>query len=613
MSSVVIVGAGPRATGLLLALASELRGRTVHTPVTVHVIDPFPAGAGRIWRAGQPGEVWMNNTSDEITVYPGGTGPTLAEWSGRPDTYLPRREVAGYLGEAFDRAVEAMPEGVTVTTRRTRAVELSGTSGARRVRLEDGGVVEAELVVLAQGHLDAVADGEEGGDGGTGSPGHIPAGCTVDMDYSGLRGGEDVLVRGFGLAFIDLMMLMSEGRGGRFERNPGELVPSYRPSGAEPVLWVGSRRGVPYRSKIAGGVPGRHCRYADVETLGRLPRGPGGQVFRDGSVRSLLTAEFSLAHYSALAELRDPSRCSLGVRQVQAITDSWVSEVGGAGSAAVDALHRAVPRVSDRWDLDRVDRPLAGRICGDRDRLEQAVADHVSTNLTRATDGRHPQDAALYGTLVAVLPVLQVLLSGGEGLPGLAPGDEAFVRRLCGAFSYVCSGPPPERLGNLLALHRAGLVRFLGPGARFSEVPDREGGGHAAESPAVGGPVPAVRTARLLVDARLAELSADRVSDPLTRGLLAAGELSTTPGSTGREVLLVDGDDRAVGRDGVAREDIVVLGPVTSSPVREGFARPGVLTRVFDANRRTAATLVDRLVHGAPHVPSLASASPVNR
>src|SRR5699024_11198015 len=56
-----------------------------------------------------------------------------------------------------------------------------------------------------------------------------------------------------GLAFIDLMALLTEGRGGVFTPDPrpgehGRL--NYVPSGREPRPWVGSRRGVPYHSKV---------------------------------------------------------------------------------------------------------------------------------------------------------------------------------------------------------------------------------------------------------------------------------------------------------------------------------------------------------------------------
>ena len=55
--AIAIVGAGPRGTGLLERLAASV---TELLPdlgsgalLDVHLIDPFPAGAGRIWRHAQ--------------------------------------------------------------------------------------------------------------------------------------------------------------------------------------------------------------------------------------------------------------------------------------------------------------------------------------------------------------------------------------------------------------------------------------------------------------------------------------------------------------------------------------------------------------------------------
>ncbi len=110
--------------------------------------------------------------------------------------------------------------------------------GVRTARLADGTELRADAVLLAQGHLDV-----DPGDPGTVGEGHIPPGYTVDQNFSAIPAGEGVLVRGFSLAFIDLMEILTEGRGGRFERGAGDAVPTYVPSGREPVLWVGSRRG----------------------------------------------------------------------------------------------------------------------------------------------------------------------------------------------------------------------------------------------------------------------------------------------------------------------------------------------------------------------------------
>ncbi|MGO3363541.1 MAG: FAD/NAD(P)-binding protein [Corynebacterium sp.] len=587
MTSLVVVGGGPRTTGLLLALAARLReqgdpgGRD---PLDIHVVDPFLTGPGRIWRADQPSQVWMNNTSDQITVYAGGdpaladvppiSGPSLADWVGRGAVYVPRRDAASYLRDAFERAVGALPEWVTVTEHRNAAVGVGRAEGERVVLLDDGTALRADATVLAQGHLDVLP-----GTDGVETSGHTPPGYTVDQDFSHIPGGADVLVRGFGLAFIDLMMLVTEGRGGRFGHGADGIV--YHPSGREPVLWVGSRRGVPYRSKLVDGPPQLTPRHLTEDTLRRLPRSDGG-VLQEGVLRSLLLAEINDAWYTALAEHHGQARITVTAERIHALTDAWVdrlvdADVPGAGreeEAFGRVVRGAVPAPEDRLDLRHLDRPLEGRTFADHGDLEQAVEDIVVGNLQRAHSRRFPQDGALYSVLVASYFVAHSLLFAGA----LAPADRELVASLTSTFSYVCSGPPPERLENLVALHRAGLVRFLGAGAEFGQD------GSSGRYTATGG-----ITADYLVDARLAELTADRVADPLLRGLLATGDI------TADTTFAVDAHDRAVGADGVVRDDLFLIGPTTSSPVREGFGRPGEPTRVFPANDALAAALLDAL------------------
>ncbi|MFR4189783.1 MAG: hypothetical protein ACLT2I_07490 [Corynebacterium variabile] len=110
------------------------------------------------------------------------------------------------------------------------------------------------------------------------------------------------------------------------------------------------------------------------------------------------------------------------------------------------------------------------------------------------------------------------------------------------------------------------------------------------------------------MDARLAQVTVPRVTDPVLRGLLADGELVAGTGASGaaESVFVVDGDNRAVGADGVARDGLFLVGPSTSDPVREGFGRPGQRTRVFPANRRVAEAVADALV-GRPQKLSPAS------
>ncbi|MFL6119266.1 FAD/NAD(P)-binding protein, partial [Actinophytocola sp.] len=86
--AIAIVGAGPRGIGLLERIAANapelLRGR-----LTVHLVDPFPPGPGRVWRFAQPPLLRMNSMPEDVTMFtddsvqcagPIRPGPTLAQW-----------------------------------------------------------------------------------------------------------------------------------------------------------------------------------------------------------------------------------------------------------------------------------------------------------------------------------------------------------------------------------------------------------------------------------------------------------------------------------------------------------------------------------------------------
>ena len=56
---------------------------------------------------------------------------------------------------------------------------------------------------------------------------YVPPGNPADADLDGIEPGEIVAVRGLGLAFVDVLSLLTEGRGGKFVNSPrGPAVPS---------------------------------------------------------------------------------------------------------------------------------------------------------------------------------------------------------------------------------------------------------------------------------------------------------------------------------------------------------------------------------------------------
>ncbi|MET9910571.1 FAD/NAD(P)-binding protein [Streptomyces sp. NPDC006476] len=579
--SLVIVGAGPRGTGLIeriAANASELYGGS---GLDIHLVDPHPPGAGRIWRAAQSPLLWMNSHAEDVTMFTDETvamegpvreGPTLHEWAGIDGGVFADRQLQGsYLRWVHEQAVAALPPEVTVHHHPRRALRIDGPrEGRQQVWLEGRSrPLPADLVVLAIGHLDAELDEQQreladyAREHGLV---HLPPDFTADSDLSPLRAGQPVLVRGFGLAFVDLMVLLTEGRGGRYEGD------TYVPSGREPVLYVGSRRGVPYHSKIGYDWSGERPplpRFFGPREVGELLAKPGGFDFRR-DVWPLVEKELGFAHYHRLFTVH-PERTAM----------SWADfeEKYAAGSGAeIQALvASAVPDPVDRLDLAALDRPLDGVRYGSLDEFQEGLRGYVERDLSRRHDPRYDPDLAVF---LALLSVYGQLIRLGD----IGPWWHGF-------FSYLASGPPGPRLRQMLALSRAGVLKFLGADMTVTA----EDGVFRAASATVPG---AVVEARALVEARLPEPTVGRARDPLLRELQADGAAETADG-----LLRVDpGDGRILDRAGRPHPRRFALGPYTDGRTPGAFTRPrtgGPAFRQNDATARAALRFLTELASRA--------------
>ncbi|WAL41360.1 FAD/NAD(P)-binding protein [Brevibacterium sp. BRM-1] len=616
----VFVGGGPKTTGLLLALAALGRADrgALPTRLRIDVVEPCEPGAGRIWRRDQDPNLWMNSLAEDVTIFADDTlepapvpGPSLHEWAGgtlSAGEFAPRRRQGDYLTAAFDAAVAALPDGLSVRVHRGTAAQVRRAPGGRQeVTVEsahpgqEGGQgrplrLSADALVLAQGFVevepDAATTALQRAARARGLT-YVAPGYTADVDLRVLPAGADVLVRGMGLAFIDALMMLTAGRGGTFSRGADGRL-SYAPSGREPILWAGSRRGMPYRPKLGYRPEGMRLappRYIGAQLLEAL-RGEDGFVSVEGSALPLLEAEMAAAHYIELAG-RHPERVSASADDFTALIDRQVAALVAGDAAArraaqeaLDALvERAVAQPADRFDLGALDRPLDGVRTDSAAALGEAIAGHIEAELARAADPHYSQDSAVFHALVSGYFALREHVSSGI----FTPEDRirSFDGRLHGLFSFLASGPPPERLEALLALVRAGIVRFVGPDMSV-EVGD---GAFVARSSGHG---EALRAPALL-EARLAPVSAARAADPLLRGLLAEGSLLLEAGAGHAAKFVTAPSGRAIGGDGRPVPDLFLVGPSVAGSVGEAFARPGTNSRVFRDNARLAREIAGQL------------------
>ncbi|MGW1727967.1 FAD/NAD(P)-binding protein [Streptomyces sp. NPDC002306] len=568
--SLVIVGAGPRGTGLIERIAANAAELYAGSGLDIHLVDPHRPGAGRIWRQAQSPLLWMNSHAEDVTMYTDDTvtmagpvreGPTLHEWAGIDGrTFADRRLQGAYLSWFHDRAVAALPPEITVRHHRRRALRVGGPrEGRQRVWLEGlTRPLTADLVVLALGHLDAELDDEQRALASYAEKHglvHLPPDFTADSDLSVLRPGEPVLVRGFGLAFVDLMVLLTEGRGGRYEGD------TYVPSGREPVLHVGSRRGVPYHSKIGydlGGARPPLPRFLGPAEIDELLARPDRFDFRR-DVWPLVGKELGFAHYHRLFTAH-PERTAVA-------WSDFEEEYATADAVAREALvASAVPDPRDRLDLDALDRPLAGTRYATHEELQEGLRDYIEADLGRRHDPAHSADLSVF---LGLLSVYGQLVRLGD----IGPWWHGF-------FSYLASGPPGPRLRQMRSLSRAGILRFVGADmtVRAEDGLFRASGatvpGHSVE-------------ARALVEARLPEPTLGRARDPLLRALHADGAAGTPDG-----LLRVDPvDARVLDLAGRPHPRRFALGPFTDGRTPGAFTRPrtgGPAFRQNDAVARAA-------------------------
>lgn len=583
--------------------AEFARGRRI----VVHLIDPYPPGPGRIWRYTQSPLLRMNSMPDDVTMFTDDTvlmdgpvrnGPSLAEWAeavrqGRIPARLPadveaelgtltgrsfptRRLQSAYLSWVYDRVRSELPDTIEIREHRVRATAITGgepgcvwLEGASRP-------LRADAAVLTVGHVDAEPDGaatELASFAERTGLSYYPPGYTADVDYSAVPPREPVIVRGFGLAFVDLMLLLTEGRGGRFDRlGTGAL--RYVPSGAEPVLHVGSRRGVPYHAKPGYALSGprpplpRFFGEDTVRELAEQAENMGGTEGLDfhRDIWPHVAKEIAWGYYSELLTTH-PHRVHLD----KADFEARFAEADWDSPAMRSLIKTAVPAYDDRLDLAALDRPLEGRTFDTAEDFGKHLRSHIEADLGRRANPAFSADLGAFTALLSVYGHLAALVATGKiGARSQLSGIDGWWH---GFFSFFASGPPPQRLAELLALQDAGIVHFLGSGLRIRT--DGERGLFLAD----GASFPGTVSARALIDARLPSPSVTTAADPLLRSLYESGTLAEEMipeqrGSTVGSGRIHTHDGRMIDVNGQAHRHLFALGPHTSTRSAGAFTRP---------------------------------------
>ena len=364
----------------------------------------------------------------------------------------------------------------------------------------------------------------------------------------------------------------------------------YLPSGAEPRLWAGSRRGVPYHSKITStlrGDPAGEPAFFTAEAVAALLETPGELDFR-AQLWPLIAKDAGYAYYRELFT-GYPERVRIGWQEFaeRFSAAEWYSQ------DRQRLVTESVPDAGLHLDFERLDHPFAGRVFAGHEDVQAAVAAYIGRDLELRTGPDHSETLALFTSL----------LKSYMDLGRLVPSERLNARSQRdvqgwwhGFFSFVDSGPPPRRLREMLAIHRAGLLQFIGPGLEIEAA--EYSGRFVARSAQAGVAV----SAAALIEARLPAPSVARSANPLLRQLHTSGlgteqQLLTADGTHATGRLLVSAHNELISPVGERRERLFGVGPGTSGWGAGAFARPGSNAAPFRENDALARRVLNLLAN----------------
>lgn len=528
---IAIVGAGPRGTSALERLCASLPELLKqHVKVTVHVIDPSSPGSGRVWRTSQSQELLMNTVTSQVTLFtdesvtcegPIRQGPTLHAWAKEqfpelgPDDYPCRVQYGHYLEWVFNQTVENAPSNLEVVVHTARAVRLDEELDGRQVVTLSNRrkICGLAAVIMAQGHVPLAPEpAQQKIDVYAAQHGltYIKPINPADVDLSTIAPNEPVLLRGLGLNFFDYMALFTSGRGGRFTRSSSGLV--YHPSGKEPRMFAGSRRGVPYQARgdNAKGSYGRHMPLVLTEdVIAGFQQRIGSKDAPDFllEIWPLVAKEVETVYYEGI----------LGQEMIQNhnFRARFLATPHGSNEETAILDELAIPK-EKRWSWDRIEKPYGERKFTSAGEWRGWMLEYLREDAKQAALGN------VEGPLKAALDVMRDLrnelrlIVDHDGLRGRSHRDH-LDRWYTPLNAFLSIGPPRRRIEELVALVEAGVIDILGP--RLS-VQDEQGA-WVVSSPEV--PDLKVRVTTL-IEARLPEPNFRHTGDELLAHLMKTGQ-----------------------------------------------------------------------------------------
>ncbi len=443
-----VIGGGPKGLYALDHLITELSLSGITEPVELYwfnAADDF--GSGPNYRRDQPEYLLINYCIANIDAwYPyvnrSAGQLNLADWIRknkaserpvRPEDFASRALVGRYLQEVMSQIMQSRPSNLQIKLINANVSGLNYQDGFTIKTNDPANTFYADNVLLATGHC--YTNSKLLSNSFVLTPSKTnDQGCYINNAYplTGLKKVEDqskVGVLGLGLTFIDVVLTLTEGRGGHFDEQN-----RYQSGGREPLIYACSRNNLPI---LARGPVYTNQGYQLFYFTGAWRQHMSAlrktrKIDFKEEILPLVEQEIQFAYYSTLLETRDPK--------------------------AIQKYLRDKP-VQKQFGLQK----LLFELPAPEDAAGVSLSESIEYNIREAEKGelKSPLMAAA-AVWRELTPIIREFYKEG----GLIGASQQFLHEeLMGAFCRTSFGPPVDNMKKILSLINAGIICIPQPPA----------------------------------------------------------------------------------------------------------------------------------------------------
>lgn len=476
---IAIIGAGPR--GMLTLERISSWQKQSNEKIEVEIFDPYPIG-GRVWTTNQPHELIMNTAAQHITLFYDNTveslgpiinGPSLYEWAHQqakeyiiknnyenifineitnlgPNDYSSRSLYGIYINWFYDYIKKNSSNDLAINFQQVEITDIKKSIDGFNITYNKNKTnMYADYIIMALGNLENTPTDSEinlNEFANKNNLHYFSPGFPNELNFDKIPAQENVIMRGLGLSFFDFMARFTIGRGGQFKRNSdGNLI--YYPSGKEPHIIAGSRRGFPYHAKGRNEKePGEELRphYLTPAFINSLQ---SGKKVTSDELWSLIKNEIEYVYYSLLIKQQYPE---INYYQFEL---AFLSD-------PKKSLHDFNIKESDLLNWNYIKNPSIDESY--KKNPHKFMIDYLNKDAQDAEGGTKTNP---YSSALEVLRDMRNPLRNIISNQLLT--DEEHIRLFMwfnSLVNFLSIGPPAIRIEQLAALISANIVKILPPG-----------------------------------------------------------------------------------------------------------------------------------------------------